>query len=130
MYNSEEENLKVMETMVEKEEFMRMFFMAIGNYYFIDCLKGFRKKTGFGIEAIGVLFHQDFDEWDKYRCKENEVALMLDYPAAEEDTIGYIDFGHFYPYVYQHGQKYIQKYPEKKKEVTRLLKEIKESWGI
>lgn len=48
-------------------------------------------------------------------------------PAVEEDTIGYLDSQQFYPYLYQYRQKFIRKHPKKKEEVTRLLKEIKES---
>ncbi|MBA4603116.1 ribonuclease toxin immunity protein CdiI [Thermoactinomyces mirandus] len=130
MYNSEEENYKIMKTIEEKELCIRIFFSLVGNYYFIRCLNEFKEKTGFGKEEIMILFHQDFEEWEKYRCKENEVALLMYYPAAEEDTIGYMDFEQFYPYVNQYGQQFIQRHPEKKEEVTRLLKEIKESWGI
>ncbi|MBA4601980.1 ribonuclease toxin immunity protein CdiI [Thermoactinomyces mirandus] len=130
MYNSEDENYKIMETVEEKELFIDCYFSLVGNYNFINCLNRFKNKKGFGIEDFGILFYYSFDEWDKYRCKENEVALIMDYPAAEEDTIGYMDFEQFYPYVYQRGQKYIQKHPEEKEEVSCLLKEIKESWGI
>ena len=42
-----------------------------------------------------ILFHPDYEEWEQYRCKENEVALLMYYPAAEEDTIGYMDFKNF-----------------------------------
>ncbi|MBA4601984.1 ribonuclease toxin immunity protein CdiI [Thermoactinomyces mirandus] len=130
MYNSEDENYKIMETVEEKELFIDCYFSLIGDYNFIAALTRFKNKTGFGIEDIMILFYPDYEEWEKYRCKENEVALLMYYPAAEEDTIGYMDFEQFYPYVYHYGQKFILKHPEKKEEVTRLLKEIKESWGI
>jgi hypothetical protein len=41
-----------------------------------------------------------------------------------------MDFKEFYPYVYKRAQEYISSHPKRKEEVTRLLKEIKESWGI
>ncbi|MBA4550087.1 hypothetical protein H1R82_13940 [Thermoactinomyces intermedius] len=106
------------------------FFMLVGNYYFVDCLDSFKNKRGFGIEEVMILFRQSFDEWERFRCQENEVALVMYYPAAEEDTIGYMDFKEFYPYVYKRAQEYISSHPKRKEEVTRLLKEIKESWGI
>ncbi|MBA4602741.1 ribonuclease toxin immunity protein CdiI [Thermoactinomyces mirandus] len=130
MNNPEEEDFKIMETIEEKEKVIDIYFtMIVGDYYFIKCLNEFKDQSGFGIESFGILFYQDFEIWDEFRCKENEVAL-LDYPAAEKDRIGYLDFQQFYPYVYQYGQRFIQKHPERKEEVTRLLKEIKESWGI
>lgn len=119
-----------METLEEKERCISIV-LEFGNL--IDCLNNFKNKQGNGIEGILILFYQDFeddDEWKPYRCKEDEVALIMFYPAADEDTIGYMDFKEFYPYVYKRAQEYISSYPEEKEEVTRLLKEIKESWGV
>ncbi|MGA8941251.1 MAG: ribonuclease toxin immunity protein CdiI [Thermoactinomyces sp.] len=132
MYNTEEDNFKMMESMEEINDFIDIYFSIVGDYNFIKCLKGFRNKAGFGIEDFGILFKQDFDddEWVKYRCKENEVALLMYYPEPDQNRITFLDFHQFYPYLYQYGQKFIRKHPEKKEEVTYLLKEIKESWGI
>jgi CDI immunity protein len=106
------------------------FFSLVGNFNFVDCLNNFKNKRGFGIEEVMILFRQSFDEWERFRCQENEVALVMYYPAAEEDTIGYMDFKEFYPYVYKRAQEYISSHPKRKDKVTRMLKDIKESWGI
>lgn len=130
MHNLEEEKYIFMKTISEKEKFIDLYFWIIGDGNFIYALTRFKNKTGFGIEDIMILFYPDYEEWEKYRCKENEVALLMYYPAAEEDTIGYMDFKQFYPYLNQYGQQFIQRNPEKKEEVINLLKEIKKSWGI
>jgi hypothetical protein len=130
MYNKEEESYRIMETIEEKQEFMKFYFWHIGDGNFVRALNRFKNKEGFGIESVGILFHLDFQEWEEYRCKEDEVALILDYPAAEEDTIGYLDFKQFYGYLKDHSQEYIRKHPEQKEEVVKLLKEIKQSLNI
>ncbi|MBA4601225.1 hypothetical protein H2C83_02560 [Thermoactinomyces sp. AMNI-1] len=119
-----------MESMEEINDFIDIYFSIVGDYQFINALNEFNNRTGFGIEDFLILFYQDFDEWEKYRCKENEVALLMYYPEPDQDRIAYLDFQQFYPYLYQYGQKFIRKHPEKKEEVIRLLKEIKESWGV
>lgn len=130
MHHFEEENIRMMETIEEKEHCIDNILVVTD---FIKCLNRFKNKEGYGEEGNLILFYQDFDdddEWKQYRCKEDEVALIMFYPAADEDTFGYMHFKQFYSYVYHYGQKYIQEHPEKKEEVTRLLNEIKESWGI
>lgn len=64
--------------------------MAVEKY--IRVLNEFKNRTGFGMENIHILFYSDFEEWDEFRCKENEVALIMEYPVVAEDTIGYLDF--------------------------------------
>ncbi len=76
------------------------------------------------------MFHDDFEEWEEYRCKENEVALIMDYPAAEEDTIGYLDFSHFYSFLVDEGRKYMEEEPEKHEEIDLLLKEVENTLGL
>jgi hypothetical protein len=130
MYNHEEQIYKIFDDEKEKKDFMKFYFWFIGESYFINALNRFKDKTGFGIECVRILFHDDFDEWEEYRCKEDEVSLIKDYPAAEEDTMGYLSFKDFYNCLIDHSKEYIKKYPEQEEEVCKLLREIKESLDI
>lgn len=121
---------KKMVTIEEKEEFMVSFFGIIGEKGYCKALEEFMKETGYGVDCIRILFHNDFEEWEEYRCKENEVALILDYPAVEEDTIGYLDYSHFYSFLVDEGQRYMEKQPEKRKEIDLLLKEVESRLGL
>src|SRR4051812_26837706 len=104
------EPYKVVESAEEKQKFMKIYLHWIRDF-FTKALNAFKNKRGYGIEFIGIAFYSDFDEWEKeYRCKEDEVALMFDYPAEEEDTIIYYSLEEFYDYLFDHGHEYIQKY--------------------
>lgn len=119
-----------METIEEKIEFMVSFFGIVGEEKFYNALNEFKDMTGFGVDCIRILFHGDFEEWEEYHCKENEVALIMDYPAAEEDTIGYLDFSQFYSFLVNESQKYIEQYPEKRDNINDLLKVINIKFGL
>lgn len=121
---------KKMVTIEEKIEFMVSFFGIIGEEGYCKALEEFKKKTGYGVDCIRILFHDDFEEWEEYRCKEDEVALILDYPAAEEDTIGYLNYQQFNSFLVDEGQKHIEKRPEKREKIDLLLKEVKSALGV
>ncbi|HZG18195.1 MAG TPA: ribonuclease toxin immunity protein CdiI [Candidatus Bathyarchaeia archaeon] len=119
-----------MESKDEKKEFFESFFGIVGSKNFYRALNEFKNKTGFGVDCISILFYGDFEEWDDYRCKENEVALIIEYPAAKEDTIGYLDFSQFYSVLDTECKKYIEKHPEELENINRLLSEIKSEFGV
>lgn len=111
---------KKMVTIKEKEEFMVSFFGIIGEEGYCKALEEFKKETGYGVDCIRILFHNDFEVWEEYRCKENEVALILDYPAVEQ----------FYSFLVDEGHRYIEQQPEKRKVIDLLLKEVESTLGL
>ena len=118
------------DTNEEIKEFMETFFgnMAVEKY--IRVLNEFKNRTGFGMENIHILFYSDFEEWDEFRCKENEVALIMEYPVVAEDTIGYLDFLRLYDFLVAKSKNYILNQLEQLDEINELLKEVKNSFGL
>ncbi|WDV05484.1 MULTISPECIES: ribonuclease toxin immunity protein CdiI [Lysinibacillus] len=114
----------------EIKEFMETFFGNMGVNKFIRVLNEFKNRTGFGMENIHILFYNDFEEWDEFRCKENEVSLIMEYPAVAEDTIGYTDFLQLYIFLVAKSKNYILKQPELLEEINELLKEVKNAFGL
>ncbi|WP_407637715.1 ribonuclease toxin immunity protein CdiI [Bacillus ndiopicus] len=102
----------------------------VGKEKYYNALNEFKNQTGFGVDCIRILFYRDFEDWEKYRCKENEVALIMDYPAVEVDTIGYLDFAQFYGFLVNESQRYTEQYPEKHDNINNLLKEIYIEFGL
>lgn len=121
---------KKLKTTEEKRKFIEYYFWHIEDENFVRSLNRFKEKKGFGTEYVRILFHADFDGWEEYMCNEGEVAFIMDYPAAEEDTIGYLGFEQFYIFLLEYSEKYIEKYPEQEVEVSKLLREIKDSFNI
>jgi len=111
-------------------EFMETFFGNMGVEKYIRVLNEFKNRTGFGMENIHILFYNDFEEWDEFRCKENEVSLIMEYPAVAEDIMGYLDFLRFYNYLVAKSRDYILNQPEQIEEINELLKEVKNSFGL
>lgn len=119
-----------MENIEEKIDFMNSYFGIVGRENYYIALNEFKNLTGYGVDCIRILFHGDFEEWEVYRCKENQIALIIDYPAAEKDTIGYLNFAQFYSFLVNESHNYIELYPEEYDNINSILKEIKIKFGL
>ncbi len=94
---------------------------------FIHVLNRFKNKQNSGVEGISVFFQNDFEEWDEYRCKDNEIALLT---GIGEERIGYMKLPEFYKLIEQVSQEHVEWYPENKENVKHLLKEVKAAFRL
>lgn len=108
----------------ETERLFRLYFSSIDRGLFIEALKFFRKKEGYGLECVCITFDTDYSPGEEGYFEGIGVKLSIFYPAWEEDVIAILSYQQFFDRLVIQSKIFLEKYPEREEEVKKHLKEI------
>lgn len=113
----------------EIAKWVRNFFdCVLRGKKFLRVLSFFRKLQGYDTECISIFFRSDFEEWDEYRCSENNITIILGFSSTVE--MGYMSFDDFYKNIEFACIKYLEKFPLDANKINYLLTEIQIAFGL
>lgn len=119
---------------IEKSEINKLVEIYFGcidtQLYFIQALEEFEKGGGYGQEYVCCTFPSDYETWEEGYFGDWGVKISINYPAYKEDVIAIISNEEFLKYLIDESIKFINKFPNRKKEVNEYLEQIKIRLGI
>lgn len=99
------------------DELMTTYFATFQGYHFLQALKCFSRKSGYGENFLFIMFKNDVEEYGTkednfdlpYEIDDNHIVLGFYYMGSDEIELAYIDFITFYNYIYNQAMYEMEK---------------------
>ena len=114
----------ISENMREKD-LIELYYANLGQSYFLDAIKNYCNRQGFGIGAIWCLFANELQPWEEGYFGETGVAYFYEHPAVEKDEVLVVDYDDFFYYLQKASKDFIERNPSRENEIFQYLEKIK-----
>jgi hypothetical protein len=110
---------------MREKDLIELYYTNLGQSYFLDAIKNYCNRQGFGIGAIWCLFANELQPWEEGYFGETGVAYFYEYPAVEKDEVLVVDYDVFFDYLQKASKDFTQRNPGRENEIREYLAEIK-----